>query len=54
MARTFPDEMGLERIGKGNEGRFVRMVILLLGNEEDRVVTLREAKRWRIEEDNNK
>lgn len=52
MAKTLPEETGLERIAKGNEGRLVRTMILLLGREEDRVVMLREAKRWRIGEDN--
>lgn len=55
MAKTLPEETGLERIGKGNEGRFVRTMILRLSRGEDRVAMLREAKRWRrIGEDNNK
>lgn len=54
MAKTLPEEMGLERIddkGKGNEGLSVRTRFLLLGIE-DRDAMLREANRWRIEEDN--
>lgn len=54
MAKTLPDEMGLERIGrkgKENEGLCVRTRFLLLG-KEDKDAMLREAKRWRTEEDN--
>jgi|APAra0007618328_1042625.scaffolds.fasta_scaffold10324_3 hypothetical protein len=55
MAKTLPEEMGLERIGgKGleNEGLCIRTIFLLLGRV-DKDAMLREAKRWRrIEEDN--